>query len=1252
MRPLTRFAALVITAVTVCFAAVQLGGRVFFAQLPHFEGAINALLAERGVQLKGLRGRWRGLNPGVFIEHLWFPAGEASGFDFELDLLESLGRNRVAARRMTVADGHLTLARTAAGWRLQGQAAETELDLWTLFLHSDQMWIRGRLVFRDGAETAALQIDTMWTNQNARHRFHVHLQPDARCDDCALLVDGDVAADGPGAVRVAARHFHVGRKLNALLLRPLPASSPFSKTHFELALNADWRRDLDGSERARARLDLTALGLPAAPAKIGATLSAWGLPQGGYRGRLETATLASGDAVVDLSGGGLALHGLDSQPALDLWLGHMAAEDLLGWALATIGVEHRTGRWLANVAPRGDIFGLTARFDGDGLAFLMRGANAAVDDHRGMPKVDRMDFVVGGHGRAFRLDFEGRDFEFAFPEYFAARGPHEHGSGSILFAFSPGFLGLRSPSIRGLTQGSRTDFGFALARPEDRDEVRVAVDGTVDGIATDQAARYLPKALPPRLRAWLREAVRGGELSDVRVLYRGHARRRGNLPMRRVELAAKVANGRVDYHADWPAASAIDGVLEVTGAETRLRGTARAFDVALSEVALRLPRGADAADVTLRGGATASRLVDFVWATPVHEAMPFFSDAWAASGDVEFAAALKVPLQGSPSAGERVGPALRTKGRLRPGDVHLDLRFRDAAFDLADLDLRFDAMNGDVGFVFPATLSSDMLQGTLFGEPVEVAIASADETVRFFIAGTAGVLDAYRLLDIDALELAQGTADFDATLSMFPASNRALELHVESDLRGVEISLPAPLGKAPSKVRQLSATLQFLEPHVAVSANYGDASGWLHVGDAGILAGAMGIGAPVPMADAEQGRVVFSGGVAAIDTATVAAVVNYAGSGGEAPFSWELRRFRVGSLGLETVTFPDVVLDASSGPDGTSFAFESPNLAGSVTQLDDEPWQVRLRRLTLPALESEDDPLRPDIIDRLVPADVVLDAVTVGEDSYGSWRFGLAPSAAGVLLSDVVGDIRGLHIESGGEVFWSRSGETHFVGSVAAGNLEEVLPQWDFAASVVSERFSASGDLRWPGSPLNFDLHHLSGDAELRVDNGRFVDIAPGGTRIMSLINFSTIVKRMSLDFSDVFGEGVSFDRVSAQLAVTDGLASFTQPAEIVGTGSNFLVGGTVNLDSGSLDNEMVVTLPLLRSNLPWYAAFLAFSNPASAAGVWIGQQVLKNQISRLSSGKYHIGGTYDEPTVEFVGIFNNDVDIVARPADGPKVVQ
>ena len=139
----------------------------------------------------------------------------------------------------------------------------------------------------------------------------------------------------------------------------------------------------------------------------------------------------------------------------------------------------------------------------------------------------------------------------------------------------------------------------------------------------------------------------------------------------------------------------------------------------------------------------------------------------------------------------------------------------------------------------------------------------------------------------------------------------------------------------------------------------------------------------------------------------------------------------------------------------------------------------------------------------------------------------------------------------------------------------------------------------------------------------------------------------MNLDFSDVFGSGVSFENVIAELTVDDGLARFTKDAEIVGTGSSFRLAGTVDLDSGALDNEMVVTLPV-HNSLPWAATFLALSNPAGAAAVVVGRQVFKDQIRRLTSGKYRVSGTYEEPVVEFEGVFADHATGVEEAADPP----
>lgn len=1217
------------TILVAFFATVQWAGRGLFSQLPRLEGLINDALAGQGIAVRGLEGRWRGLNPGFFADSIRFPAGEFIGFDFEFDVGESLARNRVVARRMTIADGRLMVEKSAAGWRLRGSDPDFKgFSATDLLIYSDQVWLRGRIVAEDKSHSATLYVESMLLNADGQHRFAIRLQSEPQCADCALMIEGDVPDNGPGAIRILAESFSPGRELDEMLGLP----------PFELALSGDWRRDADGDARARLAVRVADLQLAGAPVAVDAELGAWN-ERGGYRGKVDRLSIASGDHVVELAGGGFRLGGpaFEGAPGdetfAEFWLPPVAIADISAMLVAAVGHEHPMGRWLGNLAPIGEMDRFAARIDGQGLAFVSTGTGAALAAYQGAPEVDNVSFTIGGHARALRADLDARNFRLVFPDFVPASGLHRSGSGSLTIAFGTGHRGLRGEM--GIEKdGSRIAAGFALARSSGVDDGGIAADAIVDRIAAPSARDYLPWKLAPGLRTWLQDRVQAGELTDNRLLYRGDLKQVPGLATRRFEMSANVVGGVIDYHVGWPRASRVDGSFTVTGRETVLRGQARVFGVDVTDLEVRVPVGGERASVRLRAQTEVDRLMEFAWQTPVGEAMPFLSEQWVGTGRVGLVAAVSLPLRGQ---------------ALEPSDMRFDFTFENASIDLVDLGLHIDAMNKQVGFEWPNHVASDPSEGTLFGAPVRIAINSDDDRVSFSVDGSATVADVVRLLDVADPGVARGRFEFDATFNVFPGSDRAAELHLESDLAGVDVSLPAPLGKAAPEPREFAAALQFLDDYTAVSVRYGTASGWIHADENRIRAAALGIGAPPPMADADAGRVVVRGGLEAVDGADIRAFVDgFRGDDGAAKedrLAWELRKFRIAKVVLDAVELEDLVLDGYSDAGEVSFSIASAAVTGTVARSGNDPWQVQLSEVKLPAADTEGDPLDPALIDSLVAADVVLDSVRVGDHDYGSWRFGLRPVAGGVQLIDVLADLRGLHIEASAPAFWSNNGESLFEGTVTAGDLQIVLPLWAFAPSIESESFRAVGALRWPGSPMHFGSARLSGEASLELTDGRFLDVDQGGgaTRIMSLINFSTIVKRMSLDFSDVFGRGVSFDRVTAALELEDGLARFTEPAKITGTGMRFEISGEVNLASGALSNEMVVTLPL-HTSLPWYAAVLALSNPAAAAGVLFGQQVFKDPIKRLTSGMYRIGGTYDEPEVEFVRMFDN----VASAANAP----
>ena len=204
-----------IATLAVCFAVVQWVGRGIAWQLPRLETVANKLLAPLDVRVGGLEGRWRGINPGVFMARLEVPAGEVTGLAFELDLLESLWRQRLVAHRLTVADGHLLVARTAAGWRVPG-AGDGAFDAVSFLRHSDEVWIRGKLRLEDGPQVETLDVEAMVVNRDRRHRFFFYLHSGSGCAECALTVSGDVDEAG-GAARLASAEFAVSQPLLSVL---------------------------------------------------------------------------------------------------------------------------------------------------------------------------------------------------------------------------------------------------------------------------------------------------------------------------------------------------------------------------------------------------------------------------------------------------------------------------------------------------------------------------------------------------------------------------------------------------------------------------------------------------------------------------------------------------------------------------------------------------------------------------------------------------------------------------------------------------------------------------------------------------------------------------------------------------------------------------------------------------------------------------------------------------------------------------
>ena len=1237
----------IVTIGAVALALVQGLGRIVATQIDEIEPQINALLASRNVELEGARGRWHVLNPVLAADRVRIGASEFSKVQIELDLLESLLRNRVVARALLIESAYVAVEETPQGWRLRGlPPSDRPFDVSGLFTHSDALEVTAQVEITRNGQSATVYAKATGRNTMGLHRLRLSLSPEPDCSECALSLEFEShapewAPEWREDLRDSWAHLDASRFLVTQQLAQLwglPGA----------LLDVEGRWSVQGNEElAELGVSVTSLDLEK-PLQLRARVSARNVELG-YRGLIGDIgfTTAQGDS--SLPPIDFQTRGLDG---VDAWAGVLDLTNLATAVAGVFGADHVVGVWMNELEPNGLLRDVRATVDSDGAAFTARFEDLGLQSYKGVPTVRAGAGRIGGHNNGLMVDLDGTPVDLGFVEHFDASWQYERAAGPILFWFDRGYLGIRGTDLAIAFDGTLARGGFSLTRPDDRFEQRLTIIADVSAIDVPTAKQYTPRNLPGGLQPWLEASLLGGDISDARFMYHGHTRIRPGLPQRVVELDAAVANILVDYHRDWPLVTGGTGRVKVGRDQTQVNlAEATSYGLDLRDVDVVIDRTADYADVELTAQLAVERLFEFAWDTPVHEQVPVLTREWSGAGEVAVAADLHIPLRGQ---------------ALQSDDLSLRFELSDATLDLADIGLRFEHLDGPISYRTPLTLEAESLDAQLFGLPTQIsirtigepnepvdgvdaatavaadtAVAAREGNVEFEIDGRATVADILEILAVDDLAIGDGEFGYNATYTLPVRGHPTLV--VDTDLMGAQLHLPPPIGKQRADSTALSVELKFLDEYVAGSAELGGhSSGWIHVADEEILRGSVGIAGPVRTISEDDEYVTITG---RLESAALSSALTSA----NASVDVALKGLQIGTVAIGDFEINDVLLDGMTNPSSTQLSITSVELDGEVEQHGQAPWELRIEALRIEDDSGADDqwadPLSVDVIADLVPADVDIKSLyfvnTDGEfEDFGQWQFAVRPTDQGVRVENLVGQVKGLSINATEVMTWDRREDsTRFIGSVAGADLAEVLPKWGYEVNLVSTNFTSQGDLTWPGSPLAFALESLSGKATTEVEEGRFVDVDQGGgaVRLVGLLNFSAIAERMRLDFSDVVAKGMSFKRVFAQTDFDDGVLQFAEPMIIEGNGSLIRVNGKVDLESGALDNEMIVTLPVSQS-LPWYAAYLALANPAAGVGVLVANEIFGSQIENLSSGKYHIGGTLDEPIVEFDSIFTKEM--------------
>jgi uncharacterized protein YhdP len=160
------------------------------------------------------------------------------------------------------------------------------------------------------------------------------------------------------------------------------------------------------------------------------------------------------------------------------------------------------------------------------------------------------------------------------------------------------------------------------------------------------------------------------------------------------------------------------------------------------------------------------------------------------------------------------------------------------------------------------------------------------------------------------------------------------------------------------------------------------------------------------------------------------------------------------------------------------------------------------------------------------------------------------------------------------------------------------------------------------------ELAALSGELSFKLTQGRLLKIEPGTGRLLGVLDFASLARYLSLDFTSLFGKGLTYNAIQGNLEIENGNA-YTRNLSMRSSGADIDLSGRIGFGVRDVDLEMQVT-PKLLEELAVTGTILG--GPAVGAAVAVLHGLIKKPLEQSTRVKFTVTGTWDKPLVTRIG--------------------
>ncbi|MFZ2268736.1 MAG: YhdP family protein [Azonexus sp.] len=734
--------------------------------------------------------------------------------------------------------------------------------------------------------------------------------------------------------------------------------------------------------------------------------------------------------------------------------------------------------------------------------------------------------------------------------------------------------------------------------------------------------RYMPHAVNADARAWIRRGIVAGRGYDGKLVLQGNLK---DFPFRdgksgKFLVTAKAADARVDYAPGWPVIDNISADMSF-GIGMKINASQGAiFGAKLAGVTVEIPDFESHEELLLVRGVAqgpTAEFLRFIDQSPVAEQIDRFTDGMKAVGNGRLDLELDIPLR----------HALDTHLR---GTYHFQNNQLQPIPELPPL----SQVNGRLQLTESSIIVQDV-SGRLFGGPFKVQVKSIADKVSVQATGTANIADVSQHFAFPLTNHLAGKAGWKADINI---RKRNADVVVDSDLLGVTSPLPEPFNKsastplpfhlersAPDATReQWRVSLGKVAQGLFVRRQGSLERGVLVVGEADLRLPDKGLAVriAVPQIDADAWKNYLPDGAG-----------NGAGNGAESNASSgmalnfvSLKTARLHLMGRDYNQL-ETVLRPRDG--GWQIGLNTREAVGDVFwRSAGEGWvEGNFKRLVIkPAAEASEG--TTTLLNSLPGMSLVVEDFQMGDKALGklelkarndkgAWRLDL------LSLQNPDGGLKG-------KATWSNVGvhQTHLDFELNARDLGKLLDRLGYADTVRRGTAKLGGELQWNGPLTGIHYPSLTGQLTVNAEKGQFNKLEPGVGKLLGLISLQSLPRRLTLDFRDIFSDGLAFDSINSVLSVKKGIMRTVEPLRIKGPAAHIEMQGETDLKAETQDLQVVVRPEIGNAAV----VGVALVNPVVGAAALLANTMLPNPLNRLFSYRYHVTGSWSDPKVEKAG--------------------